>query len=582
MPNTRRSLHLNSRRGTVLVAMTIALVMLQMVVVLVVAGGSRMQLLRATRHMGVQAQYAAEAGVQLALREIATNFDVDGDGGVGTIRATGPALTLNNSSVRVTRSGDVYTASASGTSTRRSIAVVAAAGSSDGSGGLRAEFWAGTIGSQPACSVGHSDAAWTSPTPSAVGRVHEAVLPGNGYLANQARWLGGTSDYYGVRLTGQIWIPVAGNYTFGTNSDDASGLWINGAFVVTGNWFNHANQWVQSSPLSLNAGWHDIDIRFTECGGGDFLGAAVTGPGYPSWTPIRGSIVRAPSVGLAPLSVHGTASISGSASVRAFRSSVGVFNASTNNVAGQLLISTNSTAAGAISVTGSGSVNGNVACGPGGSTGTAITVNNGASVTGSQTVLIQAVGITPQNQIPSGAWADNWPAAPATVGVLTYSSGAASLSADTRCSQLTVTGGAVLTISQPISIYVDGNMQVDSGGQIVVASGVSATIYVGGSLTIYNGGRVNMSPGLPGQLRIEGNFTGSSAYLVDVESQLAAYVNTTANSLTVTNGSSFFGTYRGPNFTAADSALVHLDLSADAGTAAAMTLTSWSAPNPNP
>lgn len=94
-----------ARRGAVLIAVIMALIMLQLVVVGVVYLGSREQSMTTYRIEASKAQYAAEAGMNMALREVYDNADEDGDGGIGSISSDGNASndpTVNGASIVVT------------------------------------------------------------------------------------------------------------------------------------------------------------------------------------------------------------------------------------------------------------------------------------------------------------------------------------------------------------------------------------------------------------------------------------------------------------------------------------------------
>ena len=74
-----------SRRATALVAILIALIVVQVAVAGVVVLGARDQDLTIRRLEGARAMYAAEGAANMALREWMTQTDADGDGGIGTI-----------------------------------------------------------------------------------------------------------------------------------------------------------------------------------------------------------------------------------------------------------------------------------------------------------------------------------------------------------------------------------------------------------------------------------------------------------------------------------------------------------------
>lgn len=86
-------------------------------------------------------------------------------------------------------------------------------------------------------------------------------------------------DYFGLRFTGIVTAPVGGEYTFYTESDDGSKLFINGTQVVDNDW-NHGMQWREGT-INLDAGEHTIVVIMYEIGGGEGLNVDVAGPGIP-------------------------------------------------------------------------------------------------------------------------------------------------------------------------------------------------------------------------------------------------------------------------------------------------------------
>jgi Tfp pilus assembly protein PilX len=73
------------RRGTAAIAVVIMLVLLQMSVAGMVLSGGRDQDLSTRRMDTVRAFYAAEAGINMAVRELSKSVDYDADGTIGTI-----------------------------------------------------------------------------------------------------------------------------------------------------------------------------------------------------------------------------------------------------------------------------------------------------------------------------------------------------------------------------------------------------------------------------------------------------------------------------------------------------------------
>lgn len=96
-------------------------------------------------------------------------------------------------------------------------------------------------------------------------------------------------DYYSTRFTGQIYLPVAGTYTFYLTADDAAYLWLDGnalaanptsgsALISNGNL--HSATMV-SATASLSAGLHDFKIHYGENNGNNvcYLEYASTAAG---------------------------------------------------------------------------------------------------------------------------------------------------------------------------------------------------------------------------------------------------------------------------------------------------------------
>lgn len=123
--NARRT-----RRGSIIVAIVVALVVLQLVVVGVVALGARDQNLTTLRLEASKAQYAAESGMNMALRELYNNADEDSDGTIGSISNDGNSAndpTVNGASIVVTMSvvgsTTTLTSTARTSNAKRSITV---------------------------------------------------------------------------------------------------------------------------------------------------------------------------------------------------------------------------------------------------------------------------------------------------------------------------------------------------------------------------------------------------------------------------------------------------------------------------
>ena len=87
----------------------------------------------------------------------------------------------------------------------------------------------------------------------------------------------GDTDSFAIRYTGYVHIPTSGSYTFYTNSDDGSNLYIDGAKIVD-NDGDHGMQ-ERSGTVTLLQGFHTIEVLFYENGGDEELQVSVAGPG---------------------------------------------------------------------------------------------------------------------------------------------------------------------------------------------------------------------------------------------------------------------------------------------------------------
>lgn len=89
--------------------------------------------------------------------------------------------------------------------------------------------------------------------------------------------VGGAVNRFGYRFTSQILITQPGSYTFYTNSDDGSKLFINGGLVVDNDGDHAENE--ESGSVTLAAGFHDIVVEMYENQGEEVLDVSYEGPG---------------------------------------------------------------------------------------------------------------------------------------------------------------------------------------------------------------------------------------------------------------------------------------------------------------
>jgi type II secretory pathway component PulK len=108
-------------RGAAAIAVLLALVLLEVMLVAAVVAGSRHQDTTVSRVQSARAFYAAEAGLNMAIRELMLNTDEDGDGAIGSISddsndANDPAVSGASFSVSMAGVGTVITLTSVGRS----------------------------------------------------------------------------------------------------------------------------------------------------------------------------------------------------------------------------------------------------------------------------------------------------------------------------------------------------------------------------------------------------------------------------------------------------------------------------------
>jgi subtilisin family serine protease len=89
----------------------------------------------------------------------------------------------------------------------------------------------------------------------------------------------GRADQVGAVFHGYVSVPAAGFYTFYTNSDDGSRLYIGDTLVVDDDGLHGMQE--RSGTIALKAGLHAVRVEFFENGGGAGVIASVSAPGLP-------------------------------------------------------------------------------------------------------------------------------------------------------------------------------------------------------------------------------------------------------------------------------------------------------------
>jgi hypothetical protein len=151
-----------------------------------------------------------------------------------------------------------------------------------------------------------------------------------------------------------------------------------------------------------------------------------------------------------------------------------------------LKVGVNSTEAGAIFARMGVLIDGDVFVGPGGDPSIVIDAQNEVVITGEFFTLNE---VHPMDPVP-------FPSHLAALPSLGIIDGSMTLTGNTRCEEIDLTGGAVLTIDGPVSLYVVGETWLDNGAQIKIVDANTnpdayLNLYLGNKFTVQNGGFLN-------------------------------------------------------------------------------------------
>ena len=140
-----------------------------------------------------------------------------------------------------------------------------------GSGGLRGEYYSST--------------AWSNFVTFLMERTDSTV---NFDWGLGAPFSGGPVDYFSLRESGTLLVPVAGIYTLSLAHDDGGRLWIDGAVVI--------DAWVSGNAehfatLTLSAGPHPIKVEIFEGYGGARGVLSWSGPGITKQVIPKGALM---------------------------------------------------------------------------------------------------------------------------------------------------------------------------------------------------------------------------------------------------------------------------------------------------
>jgi|GEM_PF-1490648 len=138
-----------------------------------------------------------------------------------------------------------------------------------GGGGLRAYWNTSANHASNAGQIDYAEHDYATTVPNIAWRLT------SGRFENDA-----PTDYFGVRLLGQVDVPATGSWTFSLGSDQSAVLFIDGEPIVTDT-SGHSYRW-KSGTVQLDEGMHDIEVRYWEGWSQAGLHLAWRGPTVPA------------------------------------------------------------------------------------------------------------------------------------------------------------------------------------------------------------------------------------------------------------------------------------------------------------
>ncbi len=224
----------------------------------------------------------------------------------------------------------------------------------------------------------------------------------------------------------------------------------------------------------------------------------------------------------------------GTGTIDSYDSSSGAYGGS--NQGSSALVTVNATGHDSIEMYGGATLKGDAYVGPGGNAATDISLWS-ATITGITGELDSAVTM-PSLSAPTGS-----PFSDASEGNLSlWGSLTDTINTDRHLTNLQLWGNSKMTVDGDVTVLLEGNLEVNSGAQLVITDGSTLNLYVKGGLGI--GGKVNALGHDPGRLRL---FMLGNSKVLELwgSAQVHAIAQNPQGKLEVWSGSQFFGTYMG-------------------------------------
>lgn len=257
------------------------------------------------------------------------------------------------------------------------------------------------------------------------------------------------------------------------------------------------------------------------------------------------------------------ATLSGNGKTDSYDSSVGPYTWATHNTEGD--VGTNSTNAGAISLSGNAKVYGDAQVGVGGDPDTGVTTSGNAVVNGEKRAADELKDMSPMTD-PGGGASETLSLSgnnSKPLGSGTY-----------RLPEISISGNAHGDISGDVTLYVTGNISISGNGRLNILPGGSLTIYVSGTMSISGNGITNITA-LPENLVIYGTSTCTNVS-ISGNGDIYGAIHAPAADVSVTGNGDIYGAIIGSTMTISGNGNLHYDeVLQNVGTSSDLKLLSW-------
>ena len=252
------------------------------------------------------------------------------------------------------------------------------------------------------------------------------------------------------------------------------------------------------------------------------------------------------------LFTNGLISLSNSASIDSYDSSIGDYNVG-GNIGSNGDVGTNSTGTPAITLSNTAAINGDVSVG-GSNPNTAIGIYNSAVISGTKSGSINVpLASVPVPTPPAGSWA---PCTSCSLwGTNTGDLGSGSYSA----SGLSLSNSSQLNINGIVTLYITGNVSLSNSTKLKINPGGKLTLYVDGVLSLSNTAEFNNLSKTPSNLNIYSRKSGGSGVTFSNNTVMYGTVYAPDTAVTFSNSFQAYGAIVAKSTTLSNSSKIHYD-----------------------